>query len=154
MPAISLSFPIKWERGKGLTLLLASPNKNTSLRCVREGRSSLEQQISQAADMDRRPRVSGADESYMKSQLHILYVSDSRVYEMRGVIPGDYQGVNGMFCQCLECASEERPLYYCSWTESQLSSSLLNDGAGGLSCSPRTLPPHVKLVLSSSSEPN
>ena len=74
------------------------------------------------------------------------------VYGMEEVvIPGDYQGVTGLFARCLECASRDRPLCIFLDGVDQLSPE---DGAWGMSWLPLTLPPHVKLVLSSSSEPD
>ena len=74
----------------------------------------------------------------------------AEVYEMEEtVIPGDYQGVAGLFARCLENASGDRPLYIFLDGVDQLSPE---DGAWGLSWLPLSLPPHVKLVLSTSSE--
>lgn len=65
------------------------------------------------------------------------------------VIPGDYQGVATYFTSSLHLASADKPLYLFLDAVDQLSPE---DGASGMSWLPLSLPPHVKLVLSTSSE--
>ena len=73
------------------------------------------------------------------------------MYELEGtVVPGDYQSVASLFARSLSSASGERPLYLFLDGVDQLSPE---DGASGMSWLPLTLPAHVKLVLSTSSEP-
>ena len=75
----------------------------------------------------------------------------TEVYEMEEtVVPGDYQSVASLFTRCLSSASADRPLYIFLDGVDQLSPE---DGASGMSWLPLSLPPHVKLVLSTSSEP-
>ena len=81
----------------------------------------------------------------------LSHLQIAEVYEMEeGVVPGDYQRVAGLFARCLSSASADRPLYLFLDGVDQLSPE---DGASGMSWLPLTLPPHVKLVLSTSSEP-
>ena len=72
------------------------------------------------------------------------------VYDVEdAVIPGDYQGVAAHFTSSLHRASVDKPLYLFLDAVDQLSPE---DGASGMSWLPLDLPPHVKLVLSTSSE--
>ena len=72
------------------------------------------------------------------------------VYDIEdAVIPGDYEGVVTLFTKCLHNASSEWPLRIFLDAVDQLSPE---DGASGMSWLPLTLPPHVKLVVSTSSE--
>ena len=64
-------------------------------------------------------------------------------------IPGDYQGVSNLFTRSLHSATADTPLYIFLDAVDQLSPE---DGASGMSWLPLTLPLHVKLVLSTSSE--
>lgn len=69
--------------------------------------------------------------------------------EDESAIPCDYQGVASYFVQLLERATTDKPLYLFLDGVDQL---LPEDGASGMSWLPLTLPLHVKLILSTSSE--
>lgn len=85
----------------------------------------------------------------MTSQCH-SFVQIMAVYGTEDTaIPGDYQGVSNLFTHSLHSATADRPLYLFLDAVDQLSPE---DGASGMSWLPLTLPPHVKLVLSTSSE--
>ena len=82
--------------------------------------------------------------------MNLSLMQITEVYDMEGdVIPGDYQGVAAYFTRSLNSASADKPLYLFLDAVDQLSPE---DGASGMSWLPLTLPPHVKLVLSTSSE--
>lgn len=79
-----------------------------------------------------------------------LFLQIRALYDMEDIIiPGDYHGLTSYFNRCLHSASEDKPLYIFLDAVDQLSQE---DGASGMSWLPLTLPPHVKLVLSTSSE--
>ena len=65
------------------------------------------------------------------------------------VISGDYQGVSSHFAKYLHSARPDLPLFLFLDAVDQLAPE---DGAYGMSWLPLSLPPHVKLVLSTSSE--
>lgn len=64
-------------------------------------------------------------------------------------IPGDYKGIAGHFEVLLQRAVEGKPLFIFLDGVDQLSPE---DGASGMSWLPLSLPAHVKIVLSTSSE--
>lgn len=64
-------------------------------------------------------------------------------------IPGDYKGIAGYFASLLHKARAEKPIYIFLDAVDQLSPE---DGASGMSWLPLSLPPNVKIVLSTSSE--
>lgn len=65
------------------------------------------------------------------------------------LIPGDYKEIAEYFKFLLHKATAEKPLYIFLDAVDQLSPE---DGALGMSWLPLDLPPHVKVVLSTSSE--
>ena len=66
-----------------------------------------------------------------------------------GEIPGDYKGITGHFASLLHKGRAEKPIYIFLDAVDQLSPE---DGASGMSWLPLSLPPNVKIVLSTSSE--
>ena len=81
----------------------------------------------------------------MSSPLQIAAVYDAE----EEAAPGDYQGMSSHFASCLHRANADQPIYLFLDAVDQLSPE---DGASGMSWLPLTLPSHVKLVLSTSSE--
>ena len=76
-------------------------------------------------------------------QLSFVYQEDP------AEIPGDYKGTAGHFASLLHKARAEKPIYIFLDAVDQLSPE---DGASGMSWLPLSLPPNVKIVLSTSSE--
>lgn len=64
-------------------------------------------------------------------------------------IPGDYKGVADHFASLLHNATVEKPIYIFLDAVDQL---FPDDGASGMSWLPISLPPNVKITLSTSSE--
>lgn len=77
--------------------------------------------------------------------IQISYIYDEDV----STIPGNYKGTAEHFKLLLSRATSDKPLYLFLDGIDQLSAE---DGALGLSWLPLHLPPHVKVVLSTSSD--